>query len=110
MRTMILLLCVTVSTSCSLCRSYCEDHPVTKYEYLPASTSCLTEPPPVEQQLDVSPPGCPAEFAGCLTVDAGWALFHNVSAYRRYTKEMWIRCSSPDAGGTQVDAGVDGGR
>ena len=111
MRTTILLLCVTVSASCSLCRSYCEEHPVTKYEYLPASTSCLTEPPPVEHVVvptaDVS---CPAQFALCLGADAGEALGHNITAYRRYSKEMWERCSARDAGGTQVDAGVDGGR
>lgn len=99
MRTTILLLCATVSASCSLCRSYCEEHPVTKYEYLPANTSCLTEPPPVEQGVQVTvDESCPAKFSICLDVDAGLALEHNVRAHRRWEKEAWIRCSAVDSG------------
>ena len=100
MRIMILLLCVSVSASCSLCRSYCEANPVVKIEYLPASTSCLTEPPPVEQKVAATVDAtCPSQFALCLDADAGLALEHNIRAFRRYNKEMWIRCSAPSDGG-----------
>jgi hypothetical protein len=105
-RTLTLLLFVTVSTSCSLCRSYCEEHPSVKYEYLPANTSCLAEPPPVEQDVKASvDSACPAQFALCLGVDAGLALEHNIKAHRRWEKEAWIRCSAVD-GGVRIDGGM----
>lgn len=107
MRTLILLLCVSVSASCSLCRSYCEANPVVKIEYLPASTSCLTEPPPVERDVNATvDDSCPAQFSLCLDAKAGQDLEHNIRAFRRYNKEMWIRCSAPADGGTLLDGGL----
>ncbi len=99
MRIMTLLLCASVSASCSLCREYCAANPVVKYEYLSANTTCLTEPPPVEQGLiPTLDETCPGQFSLCLDADAGQALEHNVKAYRRYVKEMWIRCGVSDGG------------
>lgn len=107
MRIMILLLCVSASASCSLCRSYCAANPVVKVEYLQANTTCLTEPPPVEQNVAATVDAtCPPQFALCLDVDAGQALEHNIRAFRRYNKEMWIRCSAPTDGGTHLDGGL----
>ena len=98
MRITTLLLFAIVSASCSLCRSYCEEHPVTKYVYLPPTSSCLSEAPFVEQPVQATvDETCPSQFALCLSVDAGLALEHNIRGHRRWEKEAWIRC------------GVDGG-
>ena len=101
MRVVTLLLFASVLSNCSLCRSYCEEHPVTKYEYLEPLTGCLATPPPVEQPVVVtSGVECPSQFSGCLRIDEGLALDHNIRAYRRYVKEVWARCA------VLVDGGV----
>lgn len=91
-----LLLCMLVSQSCSLCRSYCEEHP--KLVYMPASTSCLTEPPPVDQRVVPDEQSCPPQFALCLDGNAGSALEQNIKAHRRWEMEAMARCSPLDAG------------
>lgn len=43
--------------------------------------------------------GCPGAFVGCLDVDGGLALEHNLRASKRWQNEAWVRCGpTPDAG------------
>ena len=101
MRVVTLLLFVSVLSGCSLCHSYCEEYPVTKYEYLEPLTGCLAVPPPVEQPVVVTAGAeCPSQFSGCLSFDDGMSLDRNIRAYRRYAQEVWARCA------VLVDGGV----
>lgn len=66
----------------------------------PPMPGCLTVLPPEERKVELVGPeaGCPPQFVGCLTVDGGLALEHNIKGYRRFAKEAVLRCHSGDAG------------